>query len=207
MLGPARRLLHRPALIHRPCIVVRGGVSERPKEHASKACEVQASQGSNPCATADSQPSVSWACMRLPRALGSPTPSAGRIASCSFRCSFARVVNCCGRRPPQHIGQPPRGVREAPARRAAICTKPCPRRRAMRVSVGTWSATTWLGRARCDRAWFEAAASLRRGDDLPLELPLDSWRVSLCRGRLVGGDLLVLRRGYQRRRAVSSSVL
>jgi hypothetical protein len=27
-------------------------VSERPKEHASKACEVQASQGSNPCATA-----------------------------------------------------------------------------------------------------------------------------------------------------------
>ena len=31
---------------------MRGGVSERPKEHASKACEVQASQGSNPCATA-----------------------------------------------------------------------------------------------------------------------------------------------------------
>jgi hypothetical protein len=32
--------------------LARGGVSERPKEHASKACEVQASQGSNPCATA-----------------------------------------------------------------------------------------------------------------------------------------------------------
>jgi len=31
---------------------VRGGVSERPKEHASKACEVQASVGSNPTATA-----------------------------------------------------------------------------------------------------------------------------------------------------------
>ena len=35
---------------------LRGGVSERPKEHASKACEVQASQGSNPCATANRQP-------------------------------------------------------------------------------------------------------------------------------------------------------
>jgi hypothetical protein len=32
--------------------LVRGGVSERPKEHASKACEVQASVGSNPTATA-----------------------------------------------------------------------------------------------------------------------------------------------------------
>ena len=31
---------------------MRGGVSERPKEHASKACEVQASVGSNPTATA-----------------------------------------------------------------------------------------------------------------------------------------------------------
>jgi hypothetical protein len=29
-----------------------GGVSERPKEHASKACEVRASVGSNPTATA-----------------------------------------------------------------------------------------------------------------------------------------------------------
>ena len=29
-----------------------GGVSERPKEHASKACEVKASEGSNPSATA-----------------------------------------------------------------------------------------------------------------------------------------------------------
>ena len=33
-------------------IVLRGGVSERPKEHASKACEVKASEGSNPSATA-----------------------------------------------------------------------------------------------------------------------------------------------------------
>ena len=30
-----------------------GGVSERPKEHASKACEVKASEGSNPSATAN----------------------------------------------------------------------------------------------------------------------------------------------------------
>ena len=33
--------------------LARGGVSERPKEHASKACEVQASVGSNPTATAN----------------------------------------------------------------------------------------------------------------------------------------------------------
>jgi hypothetical protein len=33
-------------------IVFGGGVSERPKEHASKACEVKASVGSNPTATA-----------------------------------------------------------------------------------------------------------------------------------------------------------
>ncbi len=33
-------------------IVSDGGVSERPKEHASKACDVQASVGSNPTATA-----------------------------------------------------------------------------------------------------------------------------------------------------------
>ena len=36
----------------RPCTLLDGGVSERPKEHASKACEVQASVGSNPTATA-----------------------------------------------------------------------------------------------------------------------------------------------------------
>ena len=37
-----------------PCrILSGGGVSERPKEHASKACEVQASVGSNPTATAE----------------------------------------------------------------------------------------------------------------------------------------------------------
>gem|GEM_PF-6105847 len=35
-----------------PCTVLRGGVSERPKERASKAREVQASKGSNPFATA-----------------------------------------------------------------------------------------------------------------------------------------------------------
>jgi hypothetical protein len=33
--------------------VSHGGVSERPKEHASKACEVKASVGSNPTATAN----------------------------------------------------------------------------------------------------------------------------------------------------------
>ena len=35
-----------------PCTLLGGGVSERPKEHASKACEVKASVGSNPTATA-----------------------------------------------------------------------------------------------------------------------------------------------------------
>ncbi len=45
-----RRLL-RPATLA-PGTLVDGGVSERPKEHASKACEVQASVGSNPTATA-----------------------------------------------------------------------------------------------------------------------------------------------------------
>ena len=37
------------------------------------------------------------------------------------------------------------------------------------------------------------------------ELPLESWRVSLCRGRLVGGDLFVLGWRQQRCGAVSSS--
>ena len=46
----------RPGPRCRSGTLARGGVSERPKEHASKACEVQASVGSNPTATA----SRSW---------------------------------------------------------------------------------------------------------------------------------------------------
>jgi hypothetical protein len=38
-----------------------GGVSERPKERASKAREVQASEGSNPSATAQSDKPKRWA--------------------------------------------------------------------------------------------------------------------------------------------------
>ena len=51
------RLAGRPGGSAISPILFDGGVSERPKEHASKACEVKASEGSNPSATA-SPPAV-----------------------------------------------------------------------------------------------------------------------------------------------------
>lgn len=52
MLAKAGAPLKRPGASADLGIVSGGGVSERPKEHASKACDVQASVGSNPTATA-----------------------------------------------------------------------------------------------------------------------------------------------------------
>ena len=51
----------------RAATLVRGGVSERPKEHASKACEGKPSVGSNPTATAnaDAVPRGGVSCVSL----------------------------------------------------------------------------------------------------------------------------------------------
>ena len=58
-----------------------GGVSHRPKEHASKACEVKASEGSNPSATAT-----------LTRAIASPRPQpADRRSALSLSSSLIQA--------------------------------------------------------------------------------------------------------------------
>jgi hypothetical protein len=69
-------------------ILFGGGVSERPKEHASKACEVQASVGSNPTATANVSGGSS---------LRDGIPVARRIA-CRLSC---RLNSATSRRPQQ----------------------------------------------------------------------------------------------------------
>jgi hypothetical protein len=50
--GSPRRGTYQPEATLSSAKLAGGSVSERPKEHASKACEVQASVGSNPTATA-----------------------------------------------------------------------------------------------------------------------------------------------------------
>ena len=70
-------------------------MSERPKEHASKACEVQASVGSNPTATATVTSTNAG-----PPAQGAPGVS---LAGCSSGCSWWPVAcspprACCRRR-------------------------------------------------------------------------------------------------------------
>jgi hypothetical protein len=52
ILGSPRRGTYQPEATLSSAKLAGGSVSERPKEHASKACEVQASVGSNPTATA-----------------------------------------------------------------------------------------------------------------------------------------------------------
>ena len=104
--------------------LARGGVSERPKEHASKACEVQASVGSNPTATADPHRHRQFAagpCVASRAPMGHESTaevirSAHPSQECAGRCAF-RVPPPR----PRDRGRPERGsaARQAPDGRAA----------------------------------------------------------------------------------------